>query len=306
MTGQYYSTVDGQKIFCHQWEVANPRAIVLVAHGGAEHGGRYASMAMGLNQAQFSVWAADHRGHGESVLPDCDLGNMGAENVWQHVVSDMATLAQNIHTSKPGIPVFLLGHSLGSLVAQMVLIEHSSLFCGAILSGSPSLETFAALKPVLNALIDANGRQAVDDNLQAELISNFNSAFENPRTDADWISTEETEVDRYKADPLCDFAYPNGVWLDIIMASEVTTDVQSLSNIDSAFPIYIFSGEKDPVHLNQTGLETLVEQYKSAGLQDITLTIYPEGRHEMFNEKQRAKVVSDLAGWLNNKLPATA
>ena len=304
MTGQYYTSTDDQQIFCHQWETPTPRGVLLVAHGGAEHGARYATMAKSLNRQQYSVWVADHRGHGESLLGSGQLGDMGNENVWRQVVDDMLMLARNIRTDNPGVPIFLLGHSLGSLVAQMALIEYSSLFTGAILSGAPSLDTFAALKPVLEALIEANGREAVDDNLQAELIANFNSVIDNPRTDSDWISSDAAVVDKYKQDPLCGFAYPNGVWLDIVTASEVTQDIQALSNIDSEFPIYIFSGENDPVHLNQTGLTTLMEQYRQAGISDIQLTVYEGGRHEMFNETQRSKVVNDLVGWMNKKTPS--
>ena len=298
-----FSAPDDQQIFCHRWPVNKPRAIVQIVHGGAEHGGRYGPLARRLNEQGYIVYAEDHRGHGRTGEINTKLGDMGEANAFERVCSDVLALGERARSENPGIPLVIIGHSLGSLITQRLLLQHSGQFAAAVLSGSPDIKGIAEGAELVHAEVDRVGRDAVSQVLDDATVKGFAEAFPDAQTPFDWLSRDPEQVRLYADDPWCGYALCAGVWQDLIAAMLVTTEVSAVAAaLRKDIPLYILSGTDDPVHADWTAIDRLVDNYRQCGLQDITVKQYRGGRHEMFNETNREAVIAELLQWLSTKL----
>ena len=298
-----FSAPDDQQIFCHRWPVQTPTAIVQIVHGGAEHGGRYGALARALNDQGYAVYAEDHRGHGRTGEINTKLGDMGEANAFERVCDDVLALGQRARTEYPGIPLIILGHSLGSLITQRLLLQHSEEYSAAVLSGSPDIISIAAAAELVHAEVDRVGRDQISDVLEAATVKNFAAAVPDAKTPYDWLSRDPQEVQLYAQDPWCGYALCTGVWQDLIAAMLVTTEVSAVAAaLRKDLPIYILSGSDDPVHGGWSAIERLVDNYRACGVTDLTVKNYAGGRHEMFNETNRDEVISELLEWLGGQL----
>lgn len=297
-----FSAPDDQQIFCHHWPAASPKAIVLVIHGGSEHGGRYDALARALNQRDYSVYAEDHRGHGRTGEINGKLGDMGPANAFERVCEDVLALAERAATETPDIPLIILGHSLGSLVTQRLLLQHSTLFTAAILSGSPDIFAVASAADLVHAEVQRLGRGEVSDVLEAGIVAGFNAAFPNESEPHAWLSRDARQRQLYEDDPLCGFPLCASAWQDLIAAMMVTIEAPVVAAVRKDLPLYILSGEKDPAHGDWRAIHRLEDNYRQAGLTNISIKKYMGGRHEMFNEINRKEVTEELLEWLDATL----
>ncbi len=286
-SGTFTSPTDGLALSTYSWEeVASPRGVVQVAHGLAEHAARYDRLAGALQEAGFVVHATDHRGHGTSISgTPGDFGPGGFEAL----VADVAAYGAALAERQPGLPLFLVAHSMGSFAAQVVLLEHSAQYAGVVLSGSTALDVLAASMAESAASAGADAEPA---GLEA-----FNAGFEH-RTGYEWLSRDETEVDRYVADPLCGFDLPESTVPSLFAPAPRLADPEQLARIRSDLPVLIASGTADPLAGGGQLVELLGRRYRDAGLSDVTVTTYPDARHEIFNETNRDEVTADVVGWL--------
>ena len=290
-TASFPSPADGLAITTYRWAdvPGEPVGVVQVAHGLAEHGRRYARLAAALNAAGFVVSANDHRGHGSSTGGGVPLGGFG-EAGFAGFTADVARHGELLREEFPGLPVFLLAHSLGSMAAQNVLLEHPDLYAGVVLSGSTALD----------GLIDVVRSLPAD---QPGLAA-FNAPFEH-RTGFEWLSRDAAEVDAYVADPLCGFETDEAILAGALATAAATADPARLSAIGLDLPVLVVSGTDDPV--GGTGGQLLVRlagRYRAAGLRDVTLELFPRARHEVFNETNREEVTALVAGWLRERAGA--
>ncbi len=265
------------------WPAGEIKAIVQIAHGMAEHFGRYRRLADRLTGAGYAVWANDHRGHGASADAH-GLGDFGPGG-FQALVDDMAALTRVAKRETPGAPLALLGHSMGSFAAQLYLLEHASDLDALVLSGT------AALDKLLESLLAGGGPVTLDL---------LNAGFEPARTPFDWLSRDEAQVDAYVADPLCGFVLQDRAMASVFeLGSGARADAR-LAQVAKDLPIYVISGERDPVVGPGQGFaRALIDSYRAAGLTRIEHRVYPGGRHEMFNETCREEVEDDLIAWLD-------
>ena len=289
-SGSFASSADGLRIATWTWAdvPAQPRGVVQLVHGLAEHGTRYGRLASLLNDAGFVVTATDNRGHGASVSAEVPLGSFGAAGV-TGFVADIVTAGERLAEEHPELPLFLIGHSLGSMGAQSVLLDHSARYAAVVLSGSTTLDGLLAV--VQGLPTDQPGLAA------------FNAAFE-PRTGFEWLSRDATEVDAYVADPLCGFPTEDAIMAGVLGTAVRTADPAQLARIRPDLPLLVISGDRDPVGGPGGGNVTaLAERYREAGITDVTLRLYPGARHEVFNETNRDEVTADVVGWLGDHLP---
>ena len=185
--------------------------------------------------------------------------------------------------------MFLIAHSLGSMGAQSLLLDHSARYAGVVLSGSTTLD--GLLEVVQGLPADQPGLAA------------FNAGFE-PRTGFEWLSRDSAEVDAYVADPLCGFPTEDAILAGVLGTAERTTDPAQLARIRSDLPLLVISGDRDPVGgPGGRNVIKLAERYRDAGLTDVTVRLYPEARHEVFNETNRDEVTADVISWLEAHLP---
>lgn len=275
----------GHAPLARRWSAgAPPRAMLVVAHGMGEHSGRYLAPIAPIIRRGVDVAAIDHRGHGEDARAAASLGDYG-EGGFAGVEADLLALVDWARTAAPpAAPVILLGHSMGSMIAQAFAIDHGDRLDGLILSGSVAVDH-----------IPAGGDPAW-------LIAALNAPFEPARTPFDWLSRDEAEVDLYLADPLCGFGLTEASFASLAAEGPRLADPASLAAIPDDLPIYIFSGDMDPLHCVLGGVTPLIERYRAAG-KNIASRLYEGGRHEMLNETNRAEVVGDLWRWLAPLLP---
>lgn len=294
---------DGSQLFVRRWHGDTaPRAVLMIAHGMAEHGARYARLAAELVAAGHEVYALDQRGHGRTAERGV-LGHYADADGWNKVVGDLATLNHHIRQQHPQTPIFLLGHSMGSYIGQAYLMQHSCSLQGAILSGS-NCQPLALYK--LASLIarferwrlGPLGRSRLLDRLS---FGSFNQAFKPNRTAFDWLSRDPAEVDQYIADPLCGFICTTQLWCDLLAGLQQITPVRNLAQIDSALPLLVIGGDRDPVSQGKR-LVDLANALRAAGLKEVELKLYPEARHELFNESNRDEVTTHLRDWLERAL----
>lgn len=281
---------DGLELVVYSWQPEQPRAALQIAHGAAEHAGRYARLAERLAHAGYAVYANDHRGHGRTARSERELGALAECGGFERAVSDLAALNAHLRGLHPGLPIALLGHSLGSFLVQQYLCEYGATLTAAILSGSTQLAALPELPP------PAPGAPAV------EPFALLNAPFEPARTPFDWLSRDPDEVDRYLADPHCGFALSAATVAELGRLSERLYAPERLARIPRDLPLYLFAGDRDPLNQGLSGLEALVETYRAAGLRRLELRSYAGGRHEMLNETNREQVMDDLVQWLEAAL----
>src|SRR5471032_951370 len=209
---------DHSRLFVNQWLPDGPlKAVVLLAHGMAEHSGRYARVAQQFCGQGYGGYAPGLRGHGKTA-ENGTLGHFADDDGWCKVVGDLASLNQYIGQQHPGQPIVLLGHSMGSYIAQAYLLHHSASLHGAILSGSnfqpiALYRAAAVIARIERARQGLRGRSALIEFLS---FGSFNKAFKPNRTAFDWLSSDPVEVDQYITDPLCGFRCTNQLWIDLL------------------------------------------------------------------------------------------
>jgi alpha-beta hydrolase superfamily lysophospholipase len=274
---QVISEQDRLPICVHRWLPARaPRGVVVIAHGAAEHALRYARFAAVLNDAGFSVWAPDHRGHGASPGP-LGLGDFG-EGGWAALVADLAQVVAVARRETPALPLCLFGHSMGSFAAQELCSAHSLLLEALVLSGSTAISKAPSGPRVSGA--------------------GFNAAFEPARTPYDWLSRDPAEVDAYVNDPLCGFESRVDGGARARPDYERLASAELFKGVRGSLPVLLLSGDADPIHRGLAGLRLLEERLRAAGVARIDTLHYPGGRHEMLNELNRDQVMADARDWM--------
>jgi len=301
-----FQTVDGANLNVNGWAVEKPKAIVQVLHGLAEHGSRYARLAQALAAAGYTTYAHDHRGHGKSIPAGSQPGHMADDDSWNRIVEDAHGVNREIAKRHPGVPIIVLGHSIGSIILQQLLFEHPSDMVAAALSGSNGKPLpIAALGKIVARVERARvGKRNPSPVLQWLTVNEYNKAFSPVRTEADWLSRDPEEVDKYVADPLCGFAASTQAYIDILRAFDRVANPSNVSKVPKDMPLYLFAGDQDPFGDFGKGMKRLYDAYKRAAIFDVRLKLYPSGRHEMLNETNRQEVTDDFIAWCDEIVAA--
>ncbi|MBI5254891.1 MAG: alpha/beta hydrolase [Burkholderiales bacterium] len=289
---------DGTALFVRGWTTlaAPARGVVQIVHGAAEHGGRYARLARRLNAAGWLAYADDHRGHGRTRVRSGALGDAGPD-AWQRFVDDEHALQQHLAQRHPGLPLFMLGHSMGSYIAQDCAARFGAALAGLVLSGSNGVlanpeQTIALLQQL------AQADPMAPSPVLAQVFASFNAPFADGRPGFEWLSRDAQEVQRYVDDPLCGFAFNNELVRDFFCGLHALWNPARQAGIPRSLPIYVIAGDQDPVGGRTAGLQVLLNTYRSLGIADVQHTFYPGARHEVLNETHRDQVEADILAWL--------
>jgi len=301
-----FQTVDGAKLQVSGWAVQNPKAIVQILHGMAEHGSRYARLAQALATAGYTVYAHDHRGHGQSIPEGAPAGHMADSDGWNRIVEDAHGVNREIAKRHRDVPIIMLGHSMGSWVLQQLLFEHPSDMIAAALSGSngkpPPIATLGKLVARIERM--RVGKRSPSPIMQKLSFEEYNKGFAPNRTEFDWLSRDNEEVDKYVADPLCGFAISTQAWIDFLAALDRVAKPSNVAKVPKGKPLYLFAGDQDPVGDNGKGMKNLYDAYKRAAIFDVRLKLYPDARHETLNETNRQEVTDDFIAWCDEIVAA--
>ena len=319
MFQEQFTMDDGVSLFLRRWEAPrsefkSPKAILHIIHGMGEHSERYGELSVRLGKEGIDVWALDQRGHGQST----QLGNPhGSGGLLGHcsdgdgvsrVAEDIHIINNEIKKRHPGIPVFLMGHSWGSFIAQMYIekFEGKSKWkdgldlAGCILSGTRGpggLKIFLAAK-LMRFMAFIIGQRKGSELARNMTSGSYNKPFRPNRTEFDWLSRDEKEVDSYIADPFCGFLCSIGFYRDMTGALNKIHKKREMRKIRRELPIYIFSGTSDPVTDMGVSHASLEAVYKHLEIRDLETVLYKDARHETLNETNKEEVMDKLISWL--------
>ncbi len=297
---EFYLASNGAgRIHCGLWlPEGQPRAVVQIIHGIAEHIGRYDHFARFLTERGFAVCADDHMGHGLSVESGGVFGYFSGG--WMAAVRDERSLFEEMKKRFPAVPYVMLGHSMGSFLLRTYLYTYPGELTGAIISGTgwqPELALSAglALCRLEQLRIGETGRSKL---LKELMFGAYNKKFSPNRTPNDWICSDEAVVDAYTEDALCGFDATVGLTRDMLTGISMNQKKENLEKMDKTLPVLFVSGMQDPVGAMGEGVLRTIDAFKRAGLTNVTIRLYPEGRHEMLNETNRTEVYADVLSWL--------
>ena len=280
------------------------KGVVQIAHGIAEHIERYDDFMRFLAENSYVAVGNDHLGHGKSAVTLEDRGFFAESDGWNYVVEDMKLLRDRVREEYHDVPYILFGHSMGSFLTRTFIIRHPDLYDAAILSGtgqqSPALINGGYL--AAQVLTRLQGPRAIGKTLNDLAFGSYLKHIDNPRTPFDWLSRDEENCDKYIADPLCGFVCKNSLYRDMMGGLKFLTRQENIDKMNKDAPIYFMSGAEDPVGDYGTGVEKAYKAFCRAGLKDVTIRLYPGGRHEMLNETNREDVKRDILNWLNERI----
>ena len=305
------TATDGTPVHVFRWlpeADATPKAVVQIAHGMAEHAARYARFAEVLATAGYAVYASDHRGHGQTAGDLARAGFFADTNGWSTVVEDLYAVTRTIREEQPGLPIFLFGHSMGSMLSRTYAIRHGGELEGLILSGTGGDPGMLGKVGQVVAAVEAKvrGKRTPSPLLDKLSFGNFNKPFEPARTPFEWLSRDPAEVDAYIADPWCGFVCTAGMFQDLLGGIALINSDSQVARIPQGLPIYVFSGAEDPVGDKTKGVQKVVNQFRRLGIKDVVVRYYLGARHEVLNETNRDEVMADVVDWLDNHLPESA
>jgi alpha-beta hydrolase superfamily lysophospholipase len=297
-------TKDGAEIQIYEWLPDNPekiKKIIQIAHGMAEHSARYADFAGFLTSHDIGVYAHDQRGHGKTAGKLENVGFIAPKNGWAKFVSDIDLVCSHIKEKNIEVPIYLLGHSMGSFVVRNYLIDPGTSINGAILSGTggdPGLLGIAGVF-VTKILMLFNPAKSPSPFMDKLSFGAFNKAFKPNRTKFDWLSRDNEQVDKYIQDPFCGVIFSLGFFKDMLSGLLYISKQSTINKVAEDLAILMFSGDKDPVGNNGKGVLEVYRKFQIAGIKNLTMKLFTGGRHEMLNETNRYEVYEFILEWLN-------
>jgi len=290
------------EVFYEFWEAKKEaKGVVVLVHGMAEHILRYQNFANYLNDSGYHVYGYDQRGHGQTAGALENVGFFAEKDGWSKVVGDVKSMIGFVKENHE-LPVILMGHSMGSFVSRDFTSQYSHMIDGLILSGTGYKsglqgQLMIGYGQLEVALRGPRHRSKTIDKITGNV---FNAKLKPLRTPFDWLSRDTKEVDKYINDPYCGTVFTSSFYVSLFSAVERVNRLEHVSKIRKDLPVYIFSGDKDPVGSHGTGVKSVYSLMNSAKLSNVSMKLYPEGRHEMLNETNKQEVFNDVHEWLNN------
>lgn len=295
------------RIHCRIWQpepsAGRPRAMLQIIHGKAEHVGRYGRFAEEMVRQGFVVFGEDHLGHGRSVANAGEFGDTGPGDASFHIIRDIHNLRGEMEAAWPELPLFMLGHSMGSFLLRRYLMEYGEGLAGAIIMGTGEPDRLALaggslLLQLMRLIHSDHYDSALLDRLTC---GNYNRRIERPRTPSDWLSSDPAEVDAFRSDPLTGHRFRLNAYDMLFTTLRFIQRPANIERIPKHLPLLLVAGRQDPVGDYGAGVRQVWEIYRTAGLRSMTLKFYPDARHELLNEYCRDEVIGDILRWCDGQ-----
>ncbi|MCI5869120.1 MAG: alpha/beta hydrolase [Dorea sp.] len=300
----YYPSRDGKtQIHAIEWiPEGEMKGVLQICHGMVEYINRYDEFAEFMAGHGYYVTGHDHLGHGKSIQTEEDLGYFNEIRGNQYVIGDIHKLRELTMKKHPGVPYYMLGHSMGSFLLREYLTMYGTGLAGAIIMGTGYqgalvLNAGQLICRVLAAFKGWKYRSKFVDNLS---FGSYNKKFEPAETTKDWITSDKERKKKYVEDPLCSYMFTLGAYYQMFEGMKVLTRKDSIARIPKELPILFVSGEDDPVGAFGKGIIKVYEKYKSAGIHNLSIHLYKGDRHEILNEVNRKDVYEDLRRWIES------
>lgn len=304
----YFDSRDGKsKIHAVRYrpeDTGQVRCILQVVHGMAEYAERYEEFAAYLVERGFVVTGDDHLGHGKSVGQGGKQGYFCERDPATVLVRDVHRLKKLTEELYPGVPYVLMGHSMGSFITRNYLCRYGTGISGAVIMGTgmqpKAVLDMARLVAGIQKLFCGSGH--VSRLLDRLAFGGYGRGITDRRTAFDWLSRDRERVDRYIADPMCGFTFTvNGFGALFELVLRLYSP-ENLAAVPRELPVFMVSGDADPVGDYGKGVRRAYDSLVAAGLTDIRLKLYPGGRHELLNETNRSQVMQDICRWVEENV----
>ena len=278
--------------------------ILQIVHGMAEYIERYEELAQFLGEKGILVTGDDHLGHGKSVEPGGTYGYFCEQDPATVVVRDVHRLKKMTQEDYPGIPYVILGHSMGSFILRNYLFRYGTGIEGAIICGTGSqpqiLVKFCKILAALQGMF--LGDKHVAKLIDSLAFGSYNNRIPDVKTSSDWLCTDDQIVESYVKDELCGFTFTVNGFRTLFELLNRLNKMENVSRMPKDLPVYFIAGEMDPVGNYGKGVRKAYEDFKKAGMERISLKLYPEGRHELLNEKNKKQVYEELYLWIMERI----
>ena len=302
-TDFYFPSHGKGMIHGYRWEPqGKPVAVLQIVHGVAEYAARYDHFASFMAQQGFLVVAQDHMGHGGSIGSEGKLGCF--EGGWHKAVADVHRLLSYTRMEFPDVPYILLGHSMGSFMVRTLLARYPK--CGvsaAIISGTAWMH-----RGIINTGIAAatlvgkrQGPEKPSKLLNDMMFGSYNRKIAHQRTSHDWLTRDHKIVDAYVADPLCGFTITAGLAKDMLTGLLYIQEPENLAKMRKDIPVFFIAGSDDPVGNYGEGVKQAAQAFVKAGMENVSVRLYPLCRHEVLNELNREEVYTNILDWLHKQ-----
>lgn len=278
-----------------------PKASILILHGMAEHQKRYQIFAEYLNSMGYDVFTYDHRGHGTDKKLS-ELGFVAPEYGYQLLVEDAIAVSTYISQNNRSSKFFLMGHSMGSIIARNVIQEYDK-YHGVLLTGTPYPQKLLTLSGLVlsSFVIKIKGEKHVSPFLNNLMFGNKKYTSLSTRTAFDWLSRSNPVVGAYIHDPYCGFICTASFYHDLLQMIHKITKKKQIRLTRHDLPLFIASGDKDPVTEYGKSINKYASILKKSEFSNVTIKLYPDCRHEILNELNRDEVFTDIQEWLSKR-----
>lgn len=300
-TGKFPSASGLCNVHFYIYTPEKPKAVLMLSHGKAEYLERYEGFAKFLCDNGIALCGNDHIGHGKSVANEEMYGYFGEERGYINMVRDLHRMRKIVDKKFPNLPKILMGHSMGSFLARIYLAKYpedkwnAAVIMGTSggMSGSP---IFSKMIDVLEKINGSERRQDFGEKLFAKV---YGIRVENKRTPNDWLSRDPENVDRFNADPLCQYPFTMAAFRDLMDAMLFCNSNPVIENTPKDVPIMFMSGEMDPIGEYGDGVQKAIDKYIKHGCNVSKVHIYKDARHELLFELNRDEVLNDILEFIN-------
>ena len=275
----------------------NIRAVVQISHGMMDYVGRYKSMAEALSASGIAVAGHDHLGHGDSVATSDDYGFFASKNGYNYVIDDVKKMNELIRREIPGVPVILLGHSMGSFIARLYSVRYEDSIDGLIIHGTagPNPATGAGLL-LVKLMRAVKGERYRSKFICSLADGGYNKGFDPAEGPNAWLTRDPSQVADRIGNPKNDFIFTLAGYEDLFNFLGNCNSPDWFRQFPKSLRTLVVSGECDPVGGFGKGVRYVYDNLKKQGA-DVSLKLYPGARHELFFETNREELFADLIKW---------
>lgn len=299
-----FLSADGKNTVAAYWyhdEQVKPKAVLQISHGMCEYIARYDDFAEYLCWQGYAVFGNDHLGHGATSDGENGIdGYFGEKDGREYVLADLRTMNNIAHEKYPDLPVILFGHSMGSFYARAYAARWGESISGLVICGTGGPNPLAAVGLTLTTLIGKLKGQTYRSKLVNQMaFGAYLKQVPNAKTPYDWISRDEEIVGVYAADAKCTFVFTVSAFHELMAVLKSVSSLDWAKSLPRNLPVLVVAGDADPVGDYGKGVQTVHAWLKEAGIQNLSLKLYPGMRHEILNEIGRKEVYADIKDWLD-------
>lgn len=281
-----------------------PKAIIQLSHGMCEYLLRYENLARELCKRGYIFCGNDHLGHGNTAETENELGFTAVGGGSAILVKDVYKLTKLMKQDHPTLPVVLIGHSMGSFIARLYIEHFADEICAAVIVGTGGPEAPAALgKKLAQVIINKKGEYERSELLDKLAFGSYNKKFKKETVPHAWLTRDENIRELYDADRFCNYKFTARGFYDLFDMLDAVSKKSWAKGVKKDLPILIMSGDKDPVGNYGKGVRKVYDRLVAAGVEDVTLRLYVDGRHELFNEINKEVVIKNTVDWIEDHLP---